>query len=70
MSRATILAPCERREELIQRLYELGAVHVIDLPSSLEEARELAEPCRPEAREVRLALSKSEFLIELLERFV
>ncbi|MGQ9757131.1 MAG: V-type ATP synthase subunit I [Actinomycetota bacterium] len=69
MSRATILAPCERREELIQRLYELGAVHVIDLPSSLEEARELAEPCRPEAREVRLALSKSEFLIELLERF-
>lgn len=69
MSRATILAPCERREELIQRLYELGAVHVIDLPSSLEEARELAEPCRPETREVRLALSKSEFLIELLERF-
>ncbi len=70
MSRVAVLAPCDRREELIQRLYELGAVHVIDLPSHLdEETREIAEPCRSEAREIRLAISRSDFLLELLERF-
>ncbi|MBC7253510.1 MAG: V-type ATP synthase subunit I [Actinobacteria bacterium] len=70
MSKATILAPCERKDQLIQRLYELGALHVVDLASLLEEELGgMAEPCRPEARELRLALSKSEFLIELLERF-
>jgi vacuolar-type H+-ATPase subunit I/STV1 len=70
MSKVAILAPCEYGEELIQRLYELGAVHVVNLPSRLEEEiKELAEPCRPEVRELRLSLSKSDFLIELLERF-
>ncbi len=70
MSKVAILAPCERRDELIQRLYELGAVHVVNLPSQLgDELDEVARPCRPEARELRLALSRSDFLLDLLSRF-
>ena len=72
MSKTAILAPRDKREELIERLYELGAVHVVDLSSALEEdseIKELAQPCALEVRDIRLALSRSDFLIEFLERF-
>ncbi|WP_287152990.1 V-type ATP synthase subunit I [Candidatus Solincola tengchongensis] len=70
MLKATILVPAERRDELVQRLYELGAVHVVNLPSAMEgELEELAVPCRSEVRELKLAISRCDFLIELLERF-
>jgi len=72
MSKATILAPFEQRGELVERLYRLGALHPVDLPSLMgkeEEAGGLAGPCEVEARDLRLALSRSDFLLELLERF-
>lgn len=72
MSKITILAPCEKREELIERLYELGAIHVVDLSSTLgedSEIKELLKSCALDVRDLRLALSRSDFLIELLERF-
>lgn len=70
--KTTILAPRDRREELIELLYRLGAMHVVDLSSALQEdegLKELVQPCDLDVRELRLAHSRCEFLLDLLERF-
>ncbi|MBC7246979.1 MAG: V-type ATP synthase subunit I [Actinobacteria bacterium] len=72
VSKTTILAPRDRREELIERLYHLGAMHVVDLSSALdeeEELRDLVRPCELDVRDLRLAHSRCEFLLDLLERY-
>ena len=71
MTKATILVPCEQREELVERLYRLGALHPLDLPSILEaeQTDDLAVPCEIEVRELRLAISRCDFVLELLDRF-
>ncbi len=72
VSKTTILAPRDRREELIERLYHLGAMHVIDLSSALDGEdglRDMVKPCDLEVRDLRLALSRCEFLLDLLERY-
>ena len=72
VSKATIIAPREQREELIERLYHLGAMHVVDLSSALdgeEDLRDLVRPCDLDVRDLRLAHSRCEFLLDLLERY-
>ena len=71
MTKATILVPREQREELVERLYHLGALHPLDLPSILEaeQTDDLAVPCEIEVRELRLAISRCDFVLELLDRF-
>ncbi len=72
MLKLEVLTPLDKRDELVELLYHLGAVHVEDLPAHLESQealQELVDPCLMDARETKLALSKTEFLLELLERF-
>jgi V/A-type H+-transporting ATPase subunit I len=72
VSKTTIMAPRDRREELIERLYHLGAMHVVDLSTALDEEedlRDLVRPCDLDLRDLRLAHSRCEFLLDLLERY-
>ncbi len=72
MTKVSILAPRDKREELVDRLHLMGAVHVNDIVTAAgedEELRELVDIFEPQTRELRLALAKSDFIIELLERF-
>lgn len=72
MMKLEVLTPLEKRDELVDLLYQLGAVHVEDLPAHLESRenlQEMVDPCQVDDREAKLALSKTEFLLELLERF-
>lgn len=72
MTKISVLAPQDLREELVEKLHQLGAVHINDLASALrdnEETRELCSPFEAETRKLQLDLSRTDFLIELLERF-
>lgn len=60
------------REDLLDGLHLLGAVQITDLNAAAEadeEIRAVHHPFEPETRELRLALAKSDFIIELFERF-
>ncbi len=72
MSKVSIVALSERKEELVGRLHEMGAVQITDAASAAAEQEEftgLFLPFQASTRELRLAIARSEFLIELLERF-
>ena len=72
MARISILAPMDSREELMDRLHYLGAVHINDFVTDSGEDEELKtfhNPFEPETRSLRLAIAKTDFIIELLERF-
>ncbi len=71
MTRVTLLAPRDAREELVDRLHELGAVHISDVTaaSQEEELAELLTPFEPETRMLRLSMARTDFIIELLERY-
>ncbi len=72
MTRVSIVAPREMREELVDRLHRMGAVHLIDLSKTLgekEESREICQFLDMDTRLLHLELSRTEFLIELIDRF-
>ncbi len=66
-----MLAPREDREELVERLHELGAVQIADVSLDDEDGEDipLGVPFEPETGELRLALGKADFVLELLQRF-
>lgn len=72
MSRISVLAPLESRDELVHRLHELGAVQITDVDLGWEEDGDggaYGVPCDPETRELRLALAKTDFILQLMRRF-
>jgi V/A-type H+-transporting ATPase subunit I len=72
MVKITVTAPRSGREELVEELHGLGAVHLVDLASTLredEEAGGLTQAYEADTRKLQLDLSRTEFLIEILERF-
>lgn len=72
MSKVSIMALSEQKEELVGRLHEMGAVQITDAASAAADQEEFAGlylPFQASTRELRLAIARSEFLIELLERF-
>ena len=71
MTKVSILAPRAMREELVDRLHGLGAVHVNDVASASVEDEELRAyhvPFEPETRGLRLSIARTDFIIDLLER--
>lgn len=67
-----ILAPQSRRDELMEWLYGLNAVHILDLASRLatdEETAELIRGFQPNLRGWHLELSRADFLIDFMERY-
>ncbi len=67
-----ILAPQTRRDELMDWLYGLNAVHVLDLATRLatdEETTELIGTFQPNLRGWHLELSRADFLIDFMERY-
>jgi V/A-type H+/Na+-transporting ATPase subunit I len=72
MSKVQVLAPREFREALVDRLHDIGAVQVRDLASQAQESEDLKDFHRdfdPDTRNIRLEIAKTEFILELLERF-
>jgi V/A-type H+-transporting ATPase subunit I len=72
MTKLSILAPRDSREELVDLLHNMGAVHINDVAAAVEEDEELKvfhKPFEPETRALRLTIAKTDFIIELLERF-
>ncbi len=72
MAKVSVLAPREQREELIDRLHILGAVHINDSDAASredEKIKGLRDPFEPETRGLRLSIARTEFIIDLLERF-
>ncbi len=72
MTRVSVLAPRDMREELLDQLHRMGTVHIIDVASIAGEDEELKpfhNTFEPETRMLRLTLAESDFIIELLERF-
>jgi len=67
-----ILAPQARRDELMDWLYGLNAVHVLDLATRLatdEETAALVRTFRPNLRGWHLEMSRADFLIDCMERY-
>ncbi len=67
-----ILAPQTRRDELMDWLYGLNAVHILDLATRLatdEETAELIGVFQPNLRGWNLELSRADFLLEFMERY-
>ncbi len=72
MLKMHLLAPRERREELMEWLYGLRAVHVLDLASRLateEETAVLLSAFQPNVRGWHLELSRADFLLDFMERY-
>ena len=72
MSKVSVLAPLEDREKLIDRLHELGAVQIIDVDLETDadgEGDVYFASLDPETWELRLALAKTDFIIEIMQRF-
>ncbi len=72
MIKVSVVAPREMRDELVGRLHQAESVHLIDLSKTLSEDEEAKEIChffKMDTRKLYLELSRTEFLIELLERF-
>jgi V/A-type H+/Na+-transporting ATPase subunit I len=72
MTKIFVLAPREMREELVDRLHLVGAVHIYDAAAASredDELKALLSPFEPETRALRLAIARTEFIIGLLERF-
>lgn len=73
MTRVTVLASRGAREELVDRLHNLGAVHINDISATSpedEELRKLFQPFEPETRTLRLSIARTDFIIELFERYM
>ncbi len=67
-----LLAPQTRRDDLMEWLYGLDAVHILDLASRLatdEETAELVRDFQPNLRGWHLELSRADFLIDFMERY-
>lgn len=72
MTRVSVLAPRDMREDLLDQLHRMGTVHVIDVATVAAEDEELKpfhNTFEPETRMLRLTLAECDFIIELLERF-
>jgi V/A-type H+-transporting ATPase subunit I len=72
MAKISLLAPCEDSEKLVERLHSLGAVQVSDIATAAQQDDDLKgmhECYEPKTRELRLAMARSEFSIDLLESF-
>ncbi|RJP32594.1 MAG: V-type ATP synthase subunit I [Actinobacteria bacterium] len=72
MSKVSILAPRDTREELVDRLQHLGAVHINDFAAAATQDEELKwfhSHFEPDTRPLRLSIAKTEFIVELFERF-
>ncbi|NPV59901.1 MAG: V-type ATP synthase subunit I [Actinobacteria bacterium] len=72
MQKVSVLAPVGVREELVDRLHRLGAVHLVELGSDGGTGDDPAlgtVPFEPETRQLRLALARTEFILQLFERF-
>jgi V/A-type H+-transporting ATPase subunit I len=72
MTKVSMLAPQDIRDELVDRLQILGAVHISDTAAASREDEELGalhDPFEPETRALRLSIAKTEFIIDLLERY-
>jgi V/A-type H+-transporting ATPase subunit I len=72
MTKVSVLAPRDMREELVDRLHHLGAVHIIDIASVAgedDELKSLHDPFEPETRALRLTMAKTDFIIEMFQRF-
>jgi V/A-type H+/Na+-transporting ATPase subunit I len=69
MSKVSVLAPADARDELVERLHSLGAVHVVDFdPGNQEEEPPPGTYLEPDTRQLRLALARAEFILQLFER--
>jgi len=72
MSKVSILAPLDAREELVDRLQHLGAVHINDFAAAAAQDEELKgfhNHFEPDTRPTRLCIAKTEFILELFDRF-
>ena len=72
MSKVSITALSSGREELVELLHGIGVVQITDAAAAAAEREEFAglfDVYQPSTRELRLAIARCEFLIELLERF-
>ncbi|MBN2026427.1 MAG: V-type ATP synthase subunit I [Actinobacteria bacterium] len=72
MSKVSILAPLDQREELVDRLQHLGAVHINDFATAAaqdDELKHFHHHFEPDTRPTRLSIAKTEFILELFERF-
>jgi V/A-type H+-transporting ATPase subunit I len=72
MSKVSILASRDSREELVDRLQHLGAVHISDFAAEAEKDEELKpfyNRFEPDTRPLRLSIAKTEFILELFGRF-
>ncbi|MDI6831400.1 MAG: V-type ATP synthase subunit I [Actinomycetota bacterium] len=72
MQKISVLAPVYAREELVDRLHRMGAVHLVEMGEgeAVEAAPELdIVPFEPDTRQLRLALARTEFILQLFERF-
>ncbi len=70
MTKICIMAPRDMREELVDRLHYLGIVELRDIAAPArddEELKDLHTPFEPETRDLRLAIAKTDFIIQLLE---
>ena len=72
MTKLCVLAPRDSREALVDRLQDMGAVQLRDAAAIAredEQLKALQERFEPETRGLRLTIAKTEFILELLERF-
>ncbi len=72
MLKMHLLASQNRRDELMEWLYGLNAVHILDLATRLatdEETTELVHGFQPNLRGWHLELSRADFLIDFMERY-
>ncbi len=71
MQKMSVLAPLDAGEELVNKLHRMGAVHLVelDLDGGGAEADIGVKPFEPETRQLRLALARTEFILQLFERF-
>ncbi len=72
MLKIHLLASQDRRDELMEWMYGLNAVHILDLATRLatdEETTELVRGFQPNLRGWHLELSRAEFLIDFMERY-
>ncbi len=72
MNKVSVLAPADTRDELVEKLHVMGAVQVIEVTLHDEEGQDRSSArsrFEPDTRLIRLALARTEFILQLFERF-
>ncbi|MHB8780085.1 MAG: V-type ATP synthase subunit I [Candidatus Geothermincolia bacterium] len=72
LKKLELLAPEGCREDLMRALFEAGVVHLEDLPGQLRAegpGNEVLREFKPDVRSLNLEISRSDFLLDFMERF-